>query len=139
MTTHGGSRELAGWTLVATIVVAAVASPAAASCEQVGQLLARGLSIPQVAVALGTPVDAVQACLLPVTGSAAGPAPLGAAGPAPFGAAGAAPFGAAGPAPLGAAGAAPLGAAGAAPLHAAGPAPFGAGGAAPAGSGRPTH
>jgi hypothetical protein len=121
--THEFPKRLARWAL-ATAIVAGAASPAAATCEQVGQLLARGLSITQVAVALGAPIGAVQACLQPLfTGSAAGPAPLGAAGPAPFGAAGPAPFGAAGPAPLGAGGPAPLGAAGPAPLGAAGPAP----------------
>jgi hypothetical protein len=121
--TQGCSQRFARWALAAAIVAGA-ASSAAATCEQVDQLLARGLSITQVAVALGAPIGAVQACLQPLsTGSAAGPAPFGAAGPAPFGAAGPAPFHAAGAAPFGAGGPAPLGAAGPAPLGAAGPAP----------------
>src|SRR5438477_8615506 len=118
---HVFSKRLTRWALAAALVAGA-ASPAAATCEQVGQLLARGLSITQVAVALGAPVGAVQACLLPDRGiaGAPGPPPLGAAGPPPLGAAGPSPFGAAGPPPLGAAGPPPRGAAGPPPLGAAG-------------------
>jgi hypothetical protein len=123
---HELLKRLARWALAAALLVGA-ASPAAATCEQVGQLLARGLSITQVAVALGAPIDAVQACLIPDRGiaGAPGPPPLGAAGPPPLGAAGPSPFGAAGPPPLGAGGPAPLGAAGPPPLGAAGPPPIG--------------
>jgi len=110
-----------GWTVAAALMIG-ISSPAAATCNQVAELLSQGLSIGQVADVLGAPVGAVQACLEPQfvprnprhrmvgpsSNSAAGPAPLGAAGPAPLGAAGPPPLGAAGPAPLGAAGPPPF-------------------------------
>lgn len=96
----------------AATVAMGVAATAGATCRQVHELRAQGLSAGDIAVALGASVGAVQACLHPRSvvvpsgriAGPAGPAPLGAAGPAPLGAAGPAPLGAAGPAPLGAAG-----------------------------------
>lgn len=108
------------WSCAAALLILA-AAPAAATCEQVQNLLAQGHSFAEIAAAMNAPVGAVQACVQPRPSnvrpanrsfSAAGPAPIGAAGPAPIGAAGPAPLGAAGPAPLGAAGPAPFGAGG---------------------------
>jgi len=100
--------------LGALILVGAASPVAAATCAEVNQLLAQGLSVGQVAGALGAPVAGVQACLQPrgAVGNPAGPAPFGAAGPPPLGAPGPPPLGAAGPAPHNAAGPPPLGAAG---------------------------
>jgi hypothetical protein len=119
-----------GWAITAALVIG-ISSPAAATCNQVAELLSQGLSIGQVADVLGAPVGAVQACLAPHSIPAnprhrlVGPSSNSAAGPAPFGAAGPAPLGAAGPAPLGAAGPPPLGAAGPAPFNAGHPAAVG--------------
>jgi hypothetical protein len=116
-------KRSAGWVAGAALVIA-TSSPAAASCNQVGELLSQGLSIAQVADVLGAPVGAVQACLQPRPGQAAGGRVVGRAAPAPISAAGPPPLGAAGPPPLGAAGPPPLGAAGPPPLGAAGPPPL---------------
>jgi len=122
------SSRFARWTLGAALLSAAASPAAASSCAQVQDLVSQGLSLGQVAAALGAPVGAVQACLQPRSVPAPpGRVPVGPAGPAPFGAAGPAPWGAAGPAPLGAAGPPPLGAPGPPPLGAAGPAPLGSG------------
>lgn len=119
-----------GWTVAAAFAIG-ISSPAAATCNQVAELLSQGLSVGQVADVLGAPVGAVQACLAPQSVPAnrrhklIGPSSNSAAGPAPFGAAGPPPLGAAGPAPLGAAGPAPLGAAGPPPFNAGHPAAVG--------------
>ena len=120
------SSRHARWALGA-LLLGLIASPAAASsCAQVQNMVSQGMSLGQVAAALGVPVGAVQACLQPNPAeraglNAAGPPPLGAAGPPPLGAGGAAPLGAAGAPPLGAPGPPPRGAAGPPPLHAPGP------------------
>src|SRR5215468_1859085 len=118
---HRIARRQMPWIVGAAMMIAA-SSPAAATCSDVHQLLSQGLSVGQVAAALGASVRAVQACLQPISV----PAPpsrvvSNPAGPSPFGAAGPPPFGAAGPAPLGAAGPPPLGAAGPSPFRGAGP------------------
>lgn len=109
----------------------ALATPVCANdagCQRAMRLQAQGLSLEEIAGALGTTVDGVHAlCAAPRSLPApAGRVVVSAPGPAPFGAAGPAPMGAAGPAPMGAAGPAPMGAAGPAPMGAAGPAPMGA-------------
>jgi hypothetical protein len=123
--------------LAATLFVASAAAATNAGCEQAVRLQQQGLSVEQIAGAMGLSVGAVHnLCAQPaprsvvvpngrVVGGAPGPAPHGAAGPPPLGAAGPAPLGAAGPAPLGAAGPAPFGAAGPAPMGAAGRGPTG--------------
>src|SRR5262245_2329465 len=114
-------RQLA-W--IGAAVVIGAAAPATATCHQVHQLLSQGLTIEEVANALGASVAAVQTCVHPGTGvvrsaphsNPAGVAAVGPAGPPPIGAAGPPPLGAAGPPPIGAAGPPPLGAAGPAPI-----------------------
>ena len=106
MTAHYAWR-LAPWALGVLAVSAAAAPASAALCARAQRLFGQGLSVNQVAAALGTSPGVVQTCLQPRSAApngAAGPAPFGAPGPPPFGAAGPPPFGAAGPPPLGAAG-----------------------------------
>ena len=134
-------RLLRGGLVLAALTATALPSLANNfGCEQAVRLQQQGLSVEEIAQAMGLSVAAVhELCVSqPAPQSVVVPngrVPVGPAGPAPFGAAGPAPFGAAGPAPLGAAGPAPIGAAGPAPIGAAGPAPIGAAGKAPVGGG----
>jgi hypothetical protein len=106
-------RSLLGGLALAALTVGLVA-PARADdqrCAQAMRLQAQGLSLGEIAHALGMSVDDVRGLCAAPRSAPAGRAAVGAAGPAPVGAAGPAPMGAAGPAPMGAAGPAPMGAA----------------------------
>ena len=116
-------RSLRGGLVLAALT--ATTLPALANnfgCEQAVRLQQQGLSVEEIAHAMGLSVAAVhELCVAQAPQSVVVPngrVPVGPAGPAPFGAAGPAPLGAAGPAPLGAAGPAPIGAAGPAPIGA---------------------
>ena len=115
---------------LAALLAATAPALANSGCEQAVRLQQEGLSVDEIARAMGLSVAAVHGlCAQPQSVVVPqGRVPVGPAGPAPLGAAGPAPFGAAGKAPMGAAGPAPMGAAGPAPMGAAGPAPIGSGG-----------